>query len=134
MEISNIDEIIRVFRLKLPPNSKTAQAIDQKASLEEISECAEEEGLHQLASLLFEVQQENLKENVEDNYNVMATEAIRKFRQSIPNTSETAKAIDRGASWEEVSKHAEDEGLRQSQLATVLFEAQQERMRTKTRK
>jgi hypothetical protein len=129
MEIDNINEIIRSFRHELPPNSRTAKAIDQGASLEEISECAEEEGLHQLASVLFEIQQEDLKEAVAADYNVMATEAIRKFRSSIPNSSETAKAIDRGASWEEVSKCAEEEGLRQSQLTAILLEAQQERLR-----
>ena len=130
MEINNIDEIIRSFRPELPPNSRTAKAIDQGASLEEISECAEEEGLHKLASILFEVQQENLKEQTaETDYSIMTTDAIRKFRQGIPSTSETAKAIDRGASWDEVSKYAEQEGLRQSQLASILFKVQQQRMR-----
>jgi hypothetical protein len=131
MKIDNINEIIRSYRYDLPPTSKTAQAIDRGASLEEISECAEEEGIHQLAAVLFEVQQEDLKENTETDYKIATTEAIRKFRRSIPETSQTAKAIDRGASWEEVSKFAEEEGLRQSQLAAILFEAQQQRLRTK---
>jgi hypothetical protein len=131
MEIDNINEIIRSYRYDLPPNSKTAQAIDRGASLEEISECAEEEGIYQLAAVLFEVQQEDLKENAETNYNIVTIEAIRKFRRSIPEISQTAKAIDRGASWEEVSQLAEEEGLRQSQLASILLEAQQQRLRTK---
>jgi choline kinase len=131
VKIDNINEIIRSYRHDLPPNSKTAQAIDRGTSLEEISECAAEEGIHQLAAVLFEVQQEDLKENTETDYNVVTIEAIRKFRRSIPETSQTAKAIDRGAPWEEVSKFAEEESLRQSQLAAILFEAQQQRLRTK---
>jgi hypothetical protein len=128
MEIDNLDDIIRSFRHELPAGSNTAKAIDRGASLEEISECAEEEGLHLLAAILFEVQQEELKEIFEADHSLMTSEAIRKFRKSIPNTSQTANAIDRGASWDEVSKCAEEEGLRQSQLAGVLFEVQQERL------
>jgi hypothetical protein len=128
MEIDNLNDIIRAYRADLPPTSKTAQAIDRGAPIEEISEYAEEEGLHQLASVLFEVQQEDLKESAASDYGIITTEAIRKFRQSLPGTSATAKAIDRGASWDEVSKCAEEEGLRQSQIATVLFQAQQERL------
>lgn len=133
MEIDNLNEIIRSFRHELPPSSKTAKAIDRGATLEEISNCAQEEGLHQLASVLFEVQQEDLKGGNETEHDAMTIEAIRKFRRSIPDTSATAKAIDRGASWEEVSKCAEEDGLRQSQLAAVLFEAQQQRLRGKSK-
>ena len=65
MEMKNIDQILRTFRDDLPHHSQTAAAIDRGASLEEISELAEEEGLHKLASVLFEAEQEALREGVE---------------------------------------------------------------------
>jgi hypothetical protein len=55
------DDFIRTARQDLPDGSKTAAAIDRGASWEEISELAEEEGLHQIASVLFEAEQEQLR-------------------------------------------------------------------------
>lgn len=49
---------LQEFRQQLPPDCRTAQLIDAKASLEEISEAAESEGLHSLAAMLMEVEQE----------------------------------------------------------------------------
>jgi hypothetical protein len=129
MDINHIHEIIQSYRHDLPANGRTAAAIDHSAPLAEISECAEEEGLHALASVLFRVQQEELNAAGELDTLVQANEAIQQFRRHLPATSKTAAAIDRGACWDEVSLCAEQEGLRQSQLATVLFEAQQERLR-----
>lgn len=132
MDISHIDEMLRTFRQELPAASKTAQAIDRGAALAEISECAQEEGLHQLASVLFEVQQEELKDSLIGRaQDGMSVEALRKFRRSLPDTSKTAQAIDRGAPWEEISRCAEEEGLRQRQLGAVLLGAGQERLREK---
>ena len=127
--MKNIDQMLQSFRSDLPNGSKTASAIDRGASLEEISELAEEEGLHQLASVLFEAEQEALQkgpEAVEDA--ATATDKfVRATRENLPDGSETAAAIDRGASWEEISELAEQEGLHQ--LASVLFEAEQEQLR-----
>lgn len=53
-----LEERIREFRKQLPGSSKTAAKIDQCASLEEISECAEEEGLFSFAAMLAEAEQE----------------------------------------------------------------------------
>jgi hypothetical protein len=132
MEMRNIDEILRSFRHDIPNDSKTAQAIDQGASLSEISECAEEEGLHQLASILFEAQQEELRQTEEPQQDLvtLARERIRSFRANLPDNSQTAQAIDRGATWVEISENAEQEGLHE--LASILFEAEQERLRFKT--
>ena len=54
------DTFIREARQDLPAGSKTAAAIDRGAAWEEISELAEEEGLHQIASVLFEAEQRAL--------------------------------------------------------------------------
>jgi hypothetical protein len=128
--MKNIDHLLRSFRGDLPDGSRTAAALDRGAGLEEISELAEAEGFHQLASVLFEAEQEALREGsaaVEDP--AVATDAfIRTIRQELPDSSKTAAAIDRGADWEEISELAEEEGLHQ--LASALFEAEQEQLRS----
>lgn len=53
-----VEARLREFRGQLPPDCKTARLIDAKASLEEISEAAESEGLHSLAAMLAEAEQE----------------------------------------------------------------------------
>lgn len=130
MEMKNIAQLLQSFRSDLPDGSKTAAAIDRNASLEEISELAEGEGLHKLASVLFEAEQEALRSGsatLEDA--AVATDTfVREARQDLPVGSKTAAAIDRGASWEEISELAEEEGLHQ--IASVLFEAEQERLRS----
>jgi len=130
VEMKNIESLLRSFREDLPDASKTAAALDRGASLEEISELAEEEGFHKLASVLFEAEQEALREGVEgaDDQLAAVDDFIRLQRQDLPEGSKTAAAIDRGASWEEISELAEEEGLHQ--IASVLFEAEQERLRT----
>lgn len=130
MEMKNIDHLLRSFRGDLPDGSRTAAALDRGARLEEISELAEEEGFHQLASVLFEAEQEALREGsaiVEDPA-VATDEFIQIIRQELPDSSKTAAAIDRGAPWEEISELAEAEGLHQ--LASALFEAEQEQLRS----
>ena len=130
MEMKNIDHLLHSFRDDLPDGSQTAAALDRGASLEEISELAEQEGFHKLASVLFEAEQEALREGsaaVEDP--AIATDAfIQSIRHELPDGSQTAAAIDRGASWEEISELAEEEGLHQ--LASALFEAEQEQLRS----
>ena len=129
MEMKNIEHLLQSFRDDLPDGSRTAAAIDRRASLEEISELAEAEGFHKFASVLFEAEQEALRVGlavVEDA--ATATETfLREARKDLPEGSKTAAAMDRNASWEEISELAEEEGLHQ--IASVLFEAEQERLR-----
>ncbi|HAS85423.1 MAG TPA: hypothetical protein DCS31_01290 [Candidatus Competibacteraceae bacterium] len=130
--MKNIDVILQSFRRDLADGSRTAAAIDRNASLEEISELAEQEGLHKLATVLFEAEQEALRKgsaSIEDA--AAATDVfVREAREDMPDSSKTAAAIDRGASWEEISELAEQEGLHQ--LASVLFEAEQELLRNRS--
>lgn len=130
--MKNIEHLLRLFREDLPENSQTAAAIDRGAGLEEISERAEEEGFHKFASVLFEAEQEALRpdpEVIEDA--ATATETfLQEARRDLPDGSRTAAAIDRNASWEEISERAEEEGLHQ--IASVLFEAEQERLHTRS--
>ena len=130
MEMKNIEHLLQSFREDLPEGSRTAVAIDRCASLEEISELAEAEGFHKFASVLFEAEQEVLRGGpaaVEGA--TTATEVfLREARKDLPDASRTAAALDRNASWEEISELAEEEGLHQ--IASVLFEAEQEQLRT----
>lgn len=129
MKTSDIDSVLQTFRRDLPNNSKTAQAIDRGAPIDEISECAEEEGVHQLAAVLFEAQQEEgqTREEAAASLEEVVRERLAAFREDLPDGSETAKAIDRKAPLGEISEHAQAEGL--NEIAAVLFEAQQERSR-----
>lgn len=129
METSDIDSVLQTFRRDLPGNSKTAQAIDRGAALEEISECAEGEGVHQLAAILFEAQQEEGQSREEKGASLeqVVRERLATFREDLPDGSATAKAIDRKAPLVEISEQAQAEGL--NELAAVLFEVQQERAR-----
>jgi len=56
---SAINERLKDFRLQLPANSETARLIDSGASLEEISEAAQKEGLDSMAAMLLEAEQED---------------------------------------------------------------------------
>lgn len=127
--MKNIEHLLRSFRDDLPDGSKTAAALDRGASLEEISELAEKEGFHRFASVLFEAEQEALRERLEtvEDPATATDDFIRNIRHDLPEGSKTAAVIDRGASWEEISEMAEEEGLHQ--IASVLFEAEQERLR-----
>lgn len=129
MKTSDIDSVLQTFRRDLPGNSKTAQAIDRGAALEEISECAEGEGVHQLAAILFEAQQEEgqCREEKGASLEQVVRERLATFREDLPDGSATAKAIDRKAPLGEISEQAQAEGL--NELAAVLFEVQQERAR-----
>jgi len=129
METKTLTDILQSFREDLPDHSKTAIAIDQGASLADISNHAQEEGLHEIATVLFEAQQEVLQENPEATTDpTVATQAfIQDFRTRLPNDSKTAAAIDCGATWEEISKCAEEEGIHK--LAATLLNPEREQVR-----
>jgi hypothetical protein len=125
-----IKQLLAGFRGDLPHDSRTARAIDSGATAEEIARCASEEGLHALAGALFEVLEEQTAGTLPDaDLHVAGAleERIREFRAQLPADSETARAIDRQASIEDISEAAQQEGL--SSLAALLFEAEQEAAR-----
>ena len=134
MKETNAKDILQSFRSDLPKDSKTARAIDAGAGIEEISACATAEGLHALAGALFELLEEGglqgdggcaaalgapVLEGLENR--------IREFRKQLPTDSKTAARIDQGASLEEISECAEEEGL--FSFAAMLAEAEQEALR-----
>ncbi|PKO50168.1 MAG: hypothetical protein CVU28_13510 [Betaproteobacteria bacterium HGW-Betaproteobacteria-21] len=127
-----IKQILTAFRSGLPNDSKTAAAIDRGAGTEEIANCANEEQLHALAGALFEALEEQDHASGEDSdcrVTSQLASRLREFRSQMPAESATAQAIDRGATIEEISEAAQEEGL--SSLTAMLFEAEQEAARTK---
>lgn len=126
MKHTDVEAVLATFRRDLPHSSKTAQAIDRGAPLAEISECAEDEGVHQLAAVLFEAQQEDgqARDERAPTLEAVVRERLATFRADLPDGSETARAIDREAPLGEISEHAQAEGL--NELAAILFAAQQE--------
>lgn len=130
--MKNISTILQAFRRDLPDSSLTARAIDRGALLEEISQAAAMERVHQLAAILFEAEQEEAQAapDREIDLETLISDQIRELRNRLPDDSRTAKAIDGGATWEEISAAAQEEGL--GNVAATLFEAEQEKIRERT--
>jgi hypothetical protein len=132
MDTKTITDILQSFREDLPDHSQTAIAIDGGASLADISNHAQAEGLHEIVTVLFEALQEAVRDNPETTTDPrVATQAfIRDFRTRLPDGSDTAAAIDRGAPWEEISACAEAEGIHK--FAAALLNPEQEQVRAST--
>jgi hypothetical protein len=126
--MKNLSAIIEAFRHELPSGSMTAKAIDRGAVLEEISQLATMERVHQLAAILFEAEQESAEgaKAKEADLETMINDQIRELRADLPDGCRTATAIDSGASWEEISECASEEGL--GSMAALLFQADQEKL------
>jgi hypothetical protein len=124
--MKNLSAILQAFRHNLPDSSLTARAIDRGALLEEISQAAAMERVHQLAAILFEAEQEEERSSADRETDLanLISKQIRQLRDMLPVGCKTAKAIDRGATWEEISEAAQEEGL--GNMAAMLFEAEQE--------
>jgi hypothetical protein len=132
MDTKTITDILQSFREDLPDHSQTAIAIDGGASLADISNHAQAEGLHEIVTVLFEALQEAVRDNPETTTDPrVATQAfIRDFRMRLPDGRDTAVAIDRGAPWEEISACAEAEGIHK--FAAALLNPEQEQVRAST--
>lgn len=122
-----VKQILASFEGSIPSDSKTAAAIARNATPEEISEYAAEEGLHALASALFEASQ-NEQATPSDTVGIddaTLAERLQEFRRGLPPGCEAARLIDAGASLEEISEAAQKEGL--TSLVALLVEVEQER-------
>lgn len=130
--MKNLHSLLQTYRAALPNSSLTAQAIDRGALLEEISQLATAERIHQLAAVLCEAEQEEATAAVEQELDLEARidQQIRMLRGELPDGSRTAEAIDRHASWGEICECASEEGL--TGLSALLFEADQEKMAEST--
>lgn len=123
MNDQSITTLLADARRDLPADSPTASAIDRGAPLEEISACAEAEGLHTLAAALFGIELDVEHPHAEPAVDTLEA-LLDAFRGRIPEQSQTAAAIRRGAPAAEIAECAGSEGLHE--VAAVLFERLQE--------
>ena len=88
--MKNLSAILQAFRHNLPNSSPTAQAIDRGALLEEISQAAAMERIHQLAAILFEAEQEEAQANPDKEIDLetLINNQIRQLRSSLPDGRE----------------------------------------------
>jgi hypothetical protein len=122
MDTTIPDEAIDTFRQALSSTSGSASAIDCRAMLADISQCATEEGFHRLTILLFEVRQAGIADYREPDDIRQVTEALQQFRQYLPHHSKTAAALDRWAARAEISSRVAGMGP----LLAVLGKAQEQ--------
>jgi hypothetical protein len=123
-----LDELLDLYAKELPESSKTAAAIKQGAPHTDISQIAEEEGLHYISKAIFsaeevELESQETASGAEDISN-MARARIQEFRKHLPDGCETAAAMDRNASWSEIAQSAERDGLHE--ISSFIFEAEQQ--------
>jgi hypothetical protein len=69
--MKNLSAILQAFRHDLPDSSLTARSIDRGALLEEISQAAAMERVHQLAAILFEAEQEKAQPSPDREINLV---------------------------------------------------------------
>jgi len=83
--MKNLSAILQAFRNNLPNSSLTAQAIDRGALLEEISQVAAMERIHQLATSLFEAEQEETQANPDKEIDLetLINNQIRQLRSNL---------------------------------------------------
>lgn len=122
------DELLELYAKELPESSKTAAAIRRGAPWTDISQTAEKEGLHYISKAIFVAEEERLaSEGAPAAAHAIATvaeERIRNFRKHLPDSCDTAAAIDRKAPWSEIAQCAERDGLHE--IASFIFEAEQQ--------
>jgi hypothetical protein len=89
--MKNLSAILQAFRHDLPDSSLTARAIDRGALLEEISQAAAMERVHQLAAILLEAEQEETQPNPdrEIDLETLISNQIRQLRNKLPDEQDS---------------------------------------------
>jgi hypothetical protein len=121
-----VDEALKLYLRELPEDSETAKAIRRGAARSEISQTAEKEGLHYISAGIFIAEEERFAKLVDPGISDVVAARVQEIRKHLPNSCETAAAIDRSAPWSEVSQIAQRDGLHE--IASLVFEAEQEGM------
>lgn len=123
-----MNELMELYSKQIPEESETAAAIKRGAPWTDISQTAEKEGLHYISKAIFVAEEERLASArtsaKEPDISMVARDHIREFRKHLPDSCETAAAIDRNAPWSEISQCAERDGLHE--IASFIFEAEQQ--------
>jgi hypothetical protein len=119
-----IDEALKFYLKELPESSETAKAIREGAALSEISQKAEKEGLHFISAAVFMAEEQRFENTDDPGISDVVAARVQEIRKHLPDGCETAAAIDRNASWSEISQSAERDGLHE--ISSLVFEAEQE--------
>lgn len=119
-----IDEVLKLYLRELPEGSETAKAIREGAALSEVSQKAEKEGLHYISAAVFMAEEERFEGIDEPAISNVVASRVQEIRKHLPDGCETAAAIDRNATWSEISQSAERDGLHE--ISSLVFEAEQE--------
>ena len=122
-----IDQLLKLYSKELPQTSETAKAISRGASLTEISQTAEKEGLHFISTAVFMAEEERLAETHDLDISDLIAARIEEVRKHLPDSCDTAAAIDRKTPWSEISQCAERDGLHE--VVGLILEAEQEGMK-----
>ena len=121
-----IDQLLELYSKELPQTSETAKAISRGAALSEISQTAEKEGLHYISTAAFLTEEQRLEEAQDADISDVIGSRMEEVRKHLPDSCDTAAAIDRKAPWSEISQCAERDGLHE--VAALILEAEQEGM------
>jgi hypothetical protein len=121
-----IDQLLELYSKELPQTSETAKAISRGAALSEISQTAEKEGLHYISTAAFLAEEQRLEEAQDADISDVIGARMGEVRKHLPDSCDTAAAIDRKAPWSEISQCAERDGLHE--VAALILEAEQEGM------
>ena len=119
-----VDEAMKLYLRELPEDSETAKAIRRGAALAEVSQTAEKEGLHYISAGIFTAEEVRFAKTDDSDISDVITARAQEIRKHLPDSCETAAAIDRSAPWSEISQSAERDGLHE--IASLIFEAEQE--------
>ena len=119
-----IDEAMNLYLRELPEDCETAKAIQRGAAPTEISQTAEKEGLHYISAGIFMTEEDQFAVSGEPDMAAVVSARVQEIRKHLPNTCETAAAIDRNAPFSEISQIAQRDGLQE--IASLVFEAEQE--------
>ncbi len=121
-----LDQLLKLYSKELPQTSETGKAISRGAALTEISQTAEKEGLHFISTAVFMVEEERLAEVPDADISEQIAARLEEVRKHLPESCDTAAAIDRKAPWSEISQSAERDGLHE--VVGLILEAEQEGM------
>ena len=119
-----MDQVLKLYLSELPESSETAKAIREGVALSEISQKAENEGLHYISAAVFMAEEERFANIDDPEISDVVAARIQEIRKHLPDGCATSIAIDRSASWSEISQSAERDGLHE--ISSLVFEAEQE--------
>jgi hypothetical protein len=117
------NQLLQLYRTELPDSSETAKAITEGKAAADISQIAEKEGLHYISTGIFLAEEERYATADDPDISERVAAKVQEIRTHLPASCGTAAAIDRGASWSEISQSAEQDGLHE--LSALILEAEQ---------